>query len=71
MENFINNDIDDLDYVQPDLMLFKKNKFVEDSKGIKTAGYPDLIVEVWSGANSIAHRETKKLLYSTSPVTEH
>ena len=66
-EHIINN----LKYVQPDFMLFKNNTYIENDKETRIAGYPDLIVEVWSEDNSDKDRAFKKYLYSTSPVTEH
>ena len=68
---FIEFTIEYLDYVQPDFMLFKDNLYLKNSKGLRTAGQPDLIVEVWSESNSKAERELKLNLYATSPVTEH
>ena len=63
--------IEYLDYMQPDFMLFKDNPYLKNSKGLRTAGQPDLIVEVWSESNSKAERELKRNLYATSDVTEH
>ena len=61
--------------VEPDFMLFDKNVYIENSvkneKRSRVAGFPDLIIEVWSEENTKADREFKKFLYSTSPVTEH
>ena len=61
--------------VEPDFMLFDKNAYIEnDTKNknrTKVAGFPDLVIEVWSEENKPADREFKKFLYSTSPVTEH
>jgi hypothetical protein len=61
----------ELDSVQPDIMFFMNNKFVHDSRGVRIAGCPDLIVEIWSTGNTIAHCELKRNLYSTSKITEH
>ncbi|MCL2813133.1 MAG: Uma2 family endonuclease [Oscillospiraceae bacterium] len=63
--------IEYLDYIQPDFMLFKDNPYLKNSKGLRTAGQPDLIVEVWSESNSKAERELKWSLYATSDITEH
>jgi len=63
--------INELDYVQPDFILFKKNRYLCNERETKTAGYPDLIVEVWSEGNSKEERKFKLDLYSSSPVTEH
>ena len=68
---FTESTIEYLDYVQPDFMLFKDNPYLKNSKGLRTAGQPDLIVEVWSESNFKAERELKWNLYSTSPITEH
>jgi Uma2 family endonuclease len=37
----------------------------------KTAGYPDIIIEVWSKSNDDSERDFKLDLYSSSPITEH
>ena len=63
--------IEYLEYVQPDFMLFKDNPYLKNSKGLRTAGQPDLIVEIWSESNSKTERELKRNLYSTSDITEH
>jgi hypothetical protein len=63
--------INDLEYVQPDLVLFKKNAYLCNERKTRTAGCPDLIIEVWSDSNSKAERNFKFELYSKSPVTEH
>ncbi len=63
--------IEDLNYVQPDIMIFKNNPYVENTRQTKTAGLPDLIVEVWSEGNLKNERDFKKYLYSTSSVSEH
>jgi len=71
LERFKETTIEDLYYVQPDLMVFKSNPYVENKRQTKTAGQPDLIVEVWSDGNSREDRDFKKYLYSTSGITEH
>ena len=63
--------IDDLYYVQPDFMLFKDNPYVENKRQTRTAGCPDLIVEIWSDGNSKNDRAFLQNLYATSNVTEH
>jgi hypothetical protein len=63
--------INRLDYVQPDFMLFEKNPYLYNEYETRTAGYPDLIIEVWSDGNDKSDREFKLNLYSTSPITEH
>ena len=68
---FTESTIEYLDYVQPDFMLFKDNPYLKNNKGLRTAGQPDLIVEVWSVNNLKAEREFKWNLYATSNITEH
>jgi Uma2 family endonuclease len=70
IEDFKNNTIYELDYVQPDFVLFKDNKYVTDDKDLRTAGQPDLIVEVWSKGNTKKDRKILQDLYSTSDITE-
>jgi len=75
MASFKENVMTVLRRVEPDFMLFDKNAYIENSakneKRSRVAGFPDLIIEVWSEENTKADREFKKFLYSTSPVTEH
>jgi len=71
VKTFIKSTIEDLYYVQPDLMVFQSNPYVENKRQTKTAGQPDLVVEVWSDGNSKNDRDFKKYLYSTSDITEH
>jgi Uma2 family endonuclease len=63
--------INDLEYVQPDFILFHKNAYAENARRTRTAGCPDLIVEVWSDSNTDAEKEFKYELYSSSKTTEH
>ena len=63
--------INELYYVQPDLMLFKQNKYTENQWHTRTAGCPDLIIEIWSDGNTERDRAFKKFLYSSSDKTEH
>jgi len=63
--------INELDYVQPDFVLFKDNPYAHNENETKIAGRPDLVVEVWSKGNSKAEREFKLDLYSSSEITEH
>ena len=70
-DSFIETIINELDYVQPDFLLFKNNPYLCNENETKIAGCPDLIVEVWSKGNIKAEREFKLDLYSTSPITEH
>ena len=63
--------IHDLHYVQPDFFMFKKNPYLHNERETKIAGYPDLIVEIWSEDNTPFDRKIKFGLYSSSPITEH
>jgi len=69
--DFINEVIDDLKTVEPDLVLFYHNRFLVNRRETRTAGQPDLIVEVWSKGNTQKERDFKLYLYSTSKITEH
>ena len=71
MQKFTKIIIEDLYYVQPDIMIFKSNPYVENARQTRTAGQPDLIVEVWSDGNSKNDRAFLQNLYSTSNITEH
>ncbi|MCL1997584.1 MAG: Uma2 family endonuclease [Turicibacter sp.] len=69
-ENFqANRSLEILSYVEPDLMLFYRNRYIEDRSLI--IGAPDLIVEIWSERNSDLEQAAKRFLYSTSQSTEH
>jgi len=71
VKKFIEN-MGDLSIVTPDYMHFlKNNKYLINKNRTRAAGYPNLIVEVWSTDNSEFDRAFKKYLYSTSPITEH
>ncbi len=63
--------IEDLYYVQPDFMLFKNNPYFENKRQTRTAGCPDLIVEIWSEGNTKNDRAFLQNLYATSEITEH
>ena len=65
--------IDALDYIQPDFLFFKKNKFVQNKNTLKTAGVPDLVIEIWSISNTREEKEMKFRIYSSSndPICEH
>jgi Uma2 family endonuclease len=71
VEDFTQIIINELDYVQPDFFLFKENLYLHNKRETKVAGYPDLIIEVWSNDNTKFDRELKLNLYSSSPITEH
>ncbi|MCL2055556.1 MAG: Uma2 family endonuclease [Oscillospiraceae bacterium] len=68
---FIKDVIDDLDYVMPDFLVFKDNKYLCNERETRIAGLPDLIIEVWSKSNAEDERNFKFDLYSGSPSTEH
>ncbi|MCL1997759.1 MAG: hypothetical protein FWG65_03230 [Turicibacter sp.] len=55
----------------PDILLFDKNEKMLSEDGFKIAGYPDLIIEVWSKWNDKKERWSKKYAYSTGKNTEH
>ena len=69
--HFIENILPELDYVQPDFVVFKNNPFLENKKQTRTAGQPDLIVEIWSEGNTQNDRAFLQNLYATSDITEH
>ena len=70
-DEFTKITINELDYVQPDFILFKKNRYLCNERETKIAGCPDLIVEVWSESNSKEERKFKFDLYSNSSIVEH
>ena len=70
-EHFKENVMNELRRIEPDFMLFDKNAYIENKKRTRIAGFPDLVIEVWSEGNSDMEQELKKFLYSTSPATEH
>ena len=71
IEEFISGEIYTLNFVQPDFLLFHKNEFIQDRKNIRTAGIPDLVVEIWSEGNKLPERERKFRIYSSSDMCEH
>lgn len=71
VEHFREKVIDTLAFVQPDFLFFQENKFVQSNNTLKTAGVPDLIVEVWSDSNDQYEREFKFRLYSSNQNCEH
>jgi hypothetical protein len=70
-DEFIDGIMNDLDYVMPDFLFFKDNQYLENRRQTRTAGQPDLIVEVWSEFNTPYDREKKFELYASSSITEH
>jgi hypothetical protein len=71
IEKFKEIIINDLDYVQPDFVLFKNNPYLSNDRETRTAGCPDLIAEVWSDGNTKQERAFKLDLYSSNPTVEH
>ena len=69
-ERFLEN-ITELEHVEPDIVLFKDNPYLENQKQTRTAGQPDLIIEVWSESNTENDRAFLQNLYATSETTEH
>ena len=67
----LDNSINTLHVVQPDIMVFNSNAFYTNSAETRYIGKPDLLVEIWSESNSNLDRIFKKTLYSTSSITEH
>jgi len=63
--------INELRYVQPDFVIFKNNLYLENKRQTRTAGQPDLIVEIWSDGNSRNDKAFLQNLYATSEITEH
>ena len=63
--------IDDLYFIEPDFMLFCNNGHMWNKRETKIAGYPDLVVEVWSDSNTQVDKDEKFLIYSSSDKTEH
>ncbi|MCL1999109.1 MAG: Uma2 family endonuclease [Turicibacter sp.] len=71
VHKFTTSIIDDLDFVQPDLLLFRENPVLKNPYKTRFAGYPDLIVEIFTFKDSEAEQAAKHILYATSPITEH
>ena len=70
VKRFLEN-ITEMEHVEPDFILFKDNPYIENKKQTRTAGQPDLIVEVWSESNTQNDRAFLQNLYATSEITEH
>ncbi|MCL2773451.1 MAG: Uma2 family endonuclease [Oscillospiraceae bacterium] len=60
--------IDDLEYVQPDFILFHKNPYVENKRRTRTAGCPDLIVEVWSDGNTAGEKNSNTIYIQVQAI---
>ena len=63
--------LEELDVIQPDFLVFKDNPFVQSRSTFKTAGIPDLVVEIWSKSNDDLEKEMKFRIYSSSDKCEH
>jgi len=64
--------IDNLNYIQPDFMIFQDNPFLWNKKETRLAGCPDLIIEIWSDSDYPIDKQSKFLIYSNSNnKTEH
>ena len=63
--------LEELDVVQPDFMFFKENTYIQNHSTLRTAGIPDLVVEIWSKANTKPEKDMKFRLYSSSESCEH
>ena len=63
--------IEELAFVQPDFFVFAKNPYIQNLSTSRTAGIPDLIVEVWSTSNTLMEKDMKFRLYSSSSKCEH
>jgi len=70
-ENFAAHEIHNFNSVEPDILLFHKNPYIQNDVGTYFAGFPDLLVEVWSNSNGAEERKSKLNLYSSAPTTEH
>ena len=71
IDKFKKTTINRLDYVMPDFVLFRNNPYLHNEYDTRTAGCPDLIIEVWSDGNDKDERESKLNLYATGAATEH
>jgi len=71
IEYFQKRTINQLEYIQPDFMLFEKNKQITNEFETITAGFPDIVIEIWSDSNSEAEKEFKFNLYTSGSACEH
>jgi len=69
--NKISIQLTKLPYVEPDVIMFQTNAYINNFSGTRLAGVPDLIIEVWSEDNDAKHRDKKFAIYSSSELTEH
>ena len=71
LEKFRDFIIDEYSFILPDFMLFQYNAFIQSRNTLKTAGIPDLVVEIWSDSNTEKERVFKRRLYGSSDLCEH
>ncbi|MCL2016374.1 MAG: Uma2 family endonuclease [Defluviitaleaceae bacterium] len=69
-KHFVDNVITQLSVITPDIMLLSKEKVIFSKNGVRVAGFPDLIVEIWSDSNYEREIHFKKNLYATAATTE-
>ena len=70
-DDFMKETINLLALTTPDYMHFSTNQFIINDNETRIAGFPNLVVEVWSKSNSDIDKEFLKYLYSTSDEIEH
>jgi len=71
LAEFQENTMNNLSIVLPDLLFFKQNRRIYNKNETRIAGFPDLVIEIWSESNTHKEIEFKKSLYSTGATTEH
>ena len=71
IEKFKSATINDLANIVPDIILFTTNGFVENISETRVAGFPNLVIEVWSESNTLFDRQKKFDIYKTGVNTEH
>ncbi|MCL1999549.1 MAG: Uma2 family endonuclease [Turicibacter sp.] len=62
--------IEELGYIIPDILLFDKNPYLLSKSATKLAGFPDLVIEVWSASDTKYIKAIKHTIYATGN-TEH
>ena len=70
-EKFRKMVMNDLYWVEPDIVLFTTNRFIENETETRVAGFPNLVIEVWSTSNTLFDRQKKFDIYRTGASTEH
>ncbi|MCL2014950.1 MAG: Uma2 family endonuclease [Defluviitaleaceae bacterium] len=70
-EYFSQTPMADLDKVEPALFYFKNNKWRMDEDICRFAGFPDLIIEIYSCCHSANQIKFNRKLYATSDITEY